>query len=108
MLSCEAIPDTVPGLSPSGRADGRSMSAVRRTGCLGAPGFSTGHRHACEKFARLPRRHSDRFAPDADERRCAGLTDTRNAQPALGIAGYTPTALDTRAGARPLRGGDAR
>lgn len=84
------------------------MSAVRRAETLGAPGQGTGDRHAREQFARLPRRQPDHYAPDTAERRRAGLTDTRNAQPALGIAGYANTALRTRAGTRPLRGGDAR
>lgn len=108
MLSCEAIPDTVPGLSPSGRTDGRSMRAVWGTGSLDTPGFGPGIRHAREQFARLPRRQPPPAAPDADEHRSAGLTDTRNAQPALGIAGYAPAGLSVRAEARPWRGGDAR
>ncbi|GGV24718.1 hypothetical protein GCM10010277_05150 [Streptomyces longisporoflavus] len=63
MLSCEAIPDAVPGLSPSGRANG---------------GPAVAH-----------------LAPGTDKRRCAGLTVTRNAQPALGIAGFvTPCGGD--------------
>ncbi|WAL99676.1 type I polyketide synthase [Streptomyces sp. Je 1-369] len=41
------------------------------------------------------------FIPDADERSRAGLTDTRNAQPALGIAGLATADLLTRAGVRP-------
>lgn len=37
------------------------------------------------------------LAPAAYERGRAGLTDTRNAQPALGIAGYaTPSGGDAR------------
>lgn len=108
MLSCEAIPDTVPGLSPSGRADGTPMSAVRRTGSRGIPGFLIGIRHAREQFARLPRRQPAPSVSDADEHRSARLTDTRNAQPALGIAGYAPAGLRIRAGAGPLHGGDAR
>lgn len=135
MLSCEAIPDPVPGLSPSGRADGRSLSAVRRTGVvgrtgsavrrtgivvgragsavrrtesLGTLGFPTGRRHTRERLALRSRRQHDRFAPGAYGRRRAGHPDTRNAQPALGIAGYAPAGPSTRAGARPLRGGGAR
>lgn len=41
------------------------------------------------------------FGPDTDERQRADLTDTRNAQPALGIAGLTAFDLLARAGVRP-------
>ncbi|MGW0533918.1 SDR family NAD(P)-dependent oxidoreductase [Streptomyces sp. NPDC003032] len=41
------------------------------------------------------------FDPDAEIRQRAGLTDTRNAQPALGIAGLATADLLARAGVRP-------
>ncbi|MEV6406544.1 SDR family oxidoreductase [Streptomyces bobili] len=41
------------------------------------------------------------FGPKGDERQRADLTDTRNAQPALGIAGLTAFDLLARAGVRP-------
>ncbi|TQK51704.1 acyl transferase domain-containing protein [Streptomyces sp. SLBN-118] len=41
------------------------------------------------------------FGTDVDERQRADLTDTRHAQPALGIAGLTAFDLLTRAGVRP-------
>ncbi|CAM5368763.1 hypothetical protein SALBM135S_08540 [Streptomyces alboniger] len=120
---------TSPGLIPFGRADARTVGAVGAVYGVGAVGEMAAVCAVC-RFDALPGRRppagplavnctvvplygsalygsalygsaSDCSSPDADERGSAGRTDTRNAQPALGIAGLT-----TADAPRPAEGGE--
>lgn len=117
MQSCEAIPEAVPGLIPSGHPDVRRVSGVcravlpaggaskspprraQRSSLSHAPERSDSRRGGRDGFALLGAA-STGPATDTDERRRAGLPDTRNAQPALGIAGFPIPDAPSRTGVR--------